>query len=435
MTRGKRGLEALLLAVLLAVVALLDLDDLTFHADESSRIASSKSFEALVGLDFDSPVWEERHLMLTQPPLSRYVIGVGRTLGGYDASALNTSWQWDRSDAANIKAGAMPSPALLWWSRLPMAVLAVGSGLLLFLLARAIAGPAGGYAILLLYVANDYVLYTIRLALGEGPLLAAALLATVAACQAVRHWPRAADAATPSWRAYRPALVWLTVCGVAGGLAGAAKLNGLAAALAGVVMAVVLALAGDRGLSLARRAGLALAGGALVALSAAAVFVAVNPFLYSDPVGRSLEMLAFRVDEMEQQYEATPPSRIADLHDRLTIVPQRVFKQHATLDFPLALRLNLALTAAGFAYLLYRSGRWLRGDQAAGAAMVALVFGVTLSAPALLTPLDWPRYFLFPVVFSTLCIAVALGGAARWLWSQRRAANQAISASRGGSGV
>jgi hypothetical protein len=42
------------------------------------------------------------------------------------------------------------------------------------------------------------------------------------------------------------------------------------------------------------------------------------------------------------------------------------------------------------------------------ASLAILIGGASGSIPALFTPLDWDRYYLLPVYFSTLVIAVGL---------------------------
>ena len=40
--------------------------------------------------------------------------------------------------------------------------------------------------------------------------------------------------------------------------------------------------------------------------------------------------------------------------------------------------------------------------------MVVLLVGIITAGPSFLTPLDWERYYLLPIFFSTLFIAVAI---------------------------
>jgi hypothetical protein len=60
--------------------------------------------------------------------------------------------------------------------------------------------------------------------------------------------------------------------------------------------------------------------------------------------------------------------------------------------------------------------RWLRRQHENHALVVLTVVGMAVSVPALFTPLDWPRYFLLPVFFSSFQIVLGLHVLARWIW-------------------
>jgi hypothetical protein len=49
---------------------------------------------------------------------------------------------------------------------------------------------------------------------------------------------------------------------------------------------------------------------------------------------------------------------------------------------------------------------------------VLLLFVVATATPALLTPLDWDRYYLLPLFFSTALIAAGLTWPARFIASR-----------------
>lgn len=420
-----RWLELILVSLLLAASYLTGISAVTFHGDESSRIFSSHSFEPFIHGDIHSHVWEEHYWTLTQPPLSRYVIGVGRSLGGYDDTRLNNPWNWFRSQERNIRDGNMPAPGLLWWSRLPMAVLAIISGLAVYYLVKAAVGPVGGLAAVLLFAFNPYLRETLRRALGESPVLAFTLLAALAALNAVPAWSRATADPRARRRAFFSPLAWLALVGILAGLAGLAKLNGLAAILAGMGLLAVAALSEPGRALLPRRLLGAGLGATVVGIAGLGIFVALNPFLYTDTLGRVQRMFDHRLTEMASQSESTR-DHIPDLVARLDILPQRIFEKDATLNFAGAELLNLSLTAVGLACLGYLTWRWLRGRHAPIAAASLLAFGLVMVVPALATPLDWDRYYLFPVVFSIICIGVCLGGLTRLALARRPRPSSAL---------
>src|SRR2546421_7611967 len=116
-------LEPLLLGCVLFAIFYPRVQSTEFHGDESLWIATSYYFDAFVEGKFDSPVWNESYETLTQPPVGRYVVGIGRTIGGYGYRDLNRPWNFNLSDEENIARGNKPNPNLLWWSRVPMCIL------------------------------------------------------------------------------------------------------------------------------------------------------------------------------------------------------------------------------------------------------------------------------------------------------------------------
>ncbi len=179
-TSPARWLEIPLLASILLFIFCTGIQAIPFHPDESQWIATSGAFEAYVSGDFASPTWNEALWTLTQPPGTRYIIALGRLAGGYHADQLNVPWSFGRDEPTNIAAGAMPSPGLLWWSRLPMALVSVVSLLLLFRLVSVTAGRIAGYMCLLLVTSNPFMLMTLRRAMAEAPLLLCLMLTAAA---------------------------------------------------------------------------------------------------------------------------------------------------------------------------------------------------------------------------------------------------------------
>ncbi len=410
-----RGLEIALVTLILAISYLPAIGDVEFHGDEANRIFSSESFEPFIAGEFSSHIWEENYWTLTQPPLSRYVIGVGRTLGGYDETQLNNPWNFFRSDERNLREGNMPSPGLLWWSRLPMAALAVVSGIALFYLVSAAVGPLGGWVAVLLFALNPYLHTALRQALGESPLLACILLTLLVALAAMPRWSGWVGDGRGAWPW---SVAWLGLVGALAGLAAEAKLNGLALIGAMMILAIVATLSEPGAAGWGRRLGGAGLGAGVIGAAGVGTFIALNPFLYQDTLGRVHRMFLHRLTEMQNQFEATQ-YRIPDGLARLTVLPQRIFDKNDSLSFYGSGWVTGALTVVGLAVLIILAWRWLRGRREPVAAPGLVVVGAAMVTPALSTILDWDRYYLLPVVFSTLCIAVAVGGVARWLWSKR----------------
>jgi len=429
--KGLRLLEVIVVCVVFGNAYFGRLEAVRFHGDESHWIATSYFFEALTTPGFGEPewlsqsvvpdkfpiperlvatlapeassthVWSAHYWTLTQPPVTRYMIALGRIAGGYGVSHLNVPWDFDTTDAQNARMGAYPSRGLLWSSRAMMAFLSIVSGVILFLLVRHYAGAIAGYSFAGMYVGSWYLLMHLRRAMSEAPLLFFTTLALLCAARALTVAPRRLGRA----------VAWLLLMSVCAGLAGAAKLNGLALGFAAAVLCFVVAFRYcGRDMKRWRVAFLA---ALLVLAVTAGVFILVNPFLYPQPWLRTVAMVQFRRWEMTNQAKNTQ-WRIPNLSARLRILPLRIFSDYPAVHIEF---FNELLTLLGL-YLLFRGAwRWLRGKAGmfegkatyAGIGIAILVVGAVTALPPLLTPLDWDRYYLYPVIFVSVSVAISLG--------------------------
>lgn len=407
------GVEWLVMGGILTAVYLTGIGNVPFHPDESQWIATSHYLEKFVNGRFTSPVWQEIPWVLTQPPMARYVIGIGRLAGGYGGDELNAPWLFSRDRETNLSEGRMPEPGLLWWSRLPMAVTAVICGLLLIFMARVVSGRPAGWILLLLFILPLYYPVQLRRAMGEALLLLFILLAVLAGYGAVRSWGLLKHTEGRQGRMWVRPLAWLLLLACCAGLGGAVKLNGLALVGAGMLLALVLAWKGRR---YPFAWGFAIAGLVLLPLLTMGVFTAVNPAMYAHPLQLTKSMLTFRADEIAIQQAASPQASLplTDIHKRITTVPNSILVFATVRAAPPLLKIAmLTLTLAGLGLLIYQAYQWWVNDIAGDgrrqdmSLVLLLVMGIMVWL-AFLTPLDWDRYYLPPVVLVSLGTAVSL---------------------------
>lgn len=412
-------LELILIAGIVLAIFLPRIQRIEFHGDESLWIASSYYLEAFVQGRFDSPVWRESYETLTQPPVGRYVIGLGRSIGGYGPRDLNRPWNFNLSSEENNARGNRPSSNLLWWSRFPMCVLAVLCAVVIFILISRCAGRLAGYLSIILIIFNPYLSATLFRAMGEAPLLAATMLAALAGDEAVKSWRRAEASNQSKRRGRNRPWMWFGIMGLFCGIAGAAKLNGLSNLAAGLALSLLTVFWLTGGVSKSRFFTSILSTSGLLVLVAALTFVVLNPYLYSDPIGHTRHMLEQRLSEMSRQQISVPSARISGpVTSRLFLIGDRIFHQCATMSFPGGWILNLLLFSLGLWFVLRALRVCLRNRAGPDTYLALSLIALTSSAPALMTPLDWDRYYLFPVFFSTAFIAlgifVVMRYASRW---------------------
>jgi hypothetical protein len=170
-----------------------------FHADESAWIGSSFVFEEYFKGRFNSPVWDQNYAgsdrqvvpITTNSTITRFFIGLGRRIGGIPRAELNLVWDFNMTAEQNAAEGRMPSAALLWWSRLPMAILAAAAIFLVYLVLRRSFGRLAAYSWTVLAAINSYFLLSFRRAMDEAALIFGICLILYCCMNCQRHPGRA----------------------------------------------------------------------------------------------------------------------------------------------------------------------------------------------------------------------------------------------------
>lgn len=403
-----RLVEVVALSAMVLWIFCTDLLAVPFHPDESQWIATSNVFEAFVRGDRASPLWDESLWTLTQPPGTRYIIGVGRSSGGYGANDLNVPWAFGRDQAANMAAGAMPAPELLWWSRFPMAILGTASCLVSFYLLTTTLNRTVGYLGLLLVATNPYMHTVLRRAMAEAPLLLALLLATWIGARMLRRLPNPRTyTLLGRTRCLLPAFGLLFGMSMCVGIAGSMKLSGLTATLGVLMVWMLTSTAPLTCRPMPSHIYLVLVGSLLAVTTTSLIFVALNPYLDPDPVGRTIKLVSFRANEMQKQ-QVDPTFVIDDIFERAAVTYTYLFRYTTIMRFPGVGIMHAVLWLLGVLQVFKRSWDCVRKDGSCDSSIILLVMAITCAGPMLLTPLNWDRYYLLPVWFSALIIAVGM---------------------------
>jgi len=393
-------LECGLILSLMIFVYCGDLAPVTFHPDESQWIANSSIFEAFVHGNNKSPGWKESYWALINPPLPPYIIGLGRIIGGLGISDLNDPWDFGKDYKTNIEQGRMPSDELLWWSRLPMGILAVTSIFAGFILLKILAGRIPAYIWIGLCTYSSYFQLMLKRAMSESPLLASIMLILLITYKLLL------DSDNKEIRNPGILYIYSIILGVGSGLAGSSKLNGLSTLACGITIAIIVAFRKIQTTTLKIR--FCMLAILIVILSSQFTFIFLNQYLWPDPLVRFGTLINQRAAIMRAQQADYPNSRIEGFNQRLQVVPVRVFQSYAAIRFDGSQYFNFIFFLIGISYILIRSLQYIKRLNNNPASMAILIVSAFSSLPPIFTPLDWDRYYLLPVTFSTIFIAVGI---------------------------
>jgi hypothetical protein len=394
-----------------------------FHPDESRWINRAHYIR-----DLSDPLgatWSDQYLIRGQPPMGSYVIGLGLWLQGRDVTT-NGPWDFHRGDEWNVNwnatYGNMPAQADLEASRRTNAVIGALTVALVFWIGTRLTNWIGGLAGALFLAINP-----LHTGLSSQALSDALLTLIIAAATLVIM----ALADRPTW----PRLILL---GVLLGAGASAKLSPLflAAGLAGIG-AVLLVDPWLRRIPWLGRLWAWLCpnnrprqlrlGWMLMALPVITFtfFILSYPYLWSDPITRTRNLIDFRQREMESQAriwdDRSVDTRLEALDrtwtafaDRYTSTGHLIEKagdyldrdwgRQSGIDPPfelaglivfLAIALNRGVLSRHFMALA------LIGGQAA-----AIVAGMRV---------DFNRYYLPILLFFAVCVGVLVGAAWQYL--------------------
>jgi len=374
------------------------INNVEFHGDESQWIATSVVFETFLSGDFQSAMWTESHWMLTQPHLPRYVIGVGRWICGIDTSELNPPYDWSVDYETNKERGNLPSDRLLNCSRFPMEVLSAISICTVYFLLKKMGGYFPALVWVFLIMHSDYFPLMLGRAMGESTLLASISFLMIISSYFL-------EVAGNSFNPIRFYL-YMFIFGIGVGFAGSSKLNGFSLLAVGVLFSILMAYRLKD--STKNKIYFVIISNIILIFSSLLVWITINPFLWPDPFSRTIEMFNYRVMEMSNQYELFPQSRISGILPRIKVLTKRIFQSYSSIRFIGSWILNLFFFCLGLISLSINSIRQIKSTKSNYIWIIFLLIGSLSSLPVLITPLDWDRYYLFPIYFSTISIVVGI---------------------------
>ncbi|MBK8026625.1 MAG: phospholipid carrier-dependent glycosyltransferase [Chloroflexi bacterium] len=411
-----------------------------FHGDEATQIAMSRDYTLIFREgNLDVVRYQEnpadpavQELRLINGVVNKLLVGLALSLRGYMADDLNQPWDWGADWDYNIANGHAPSTDLLIAARLPSALLTALGLLPMFALGWMVGGRSGALIAVVLYALHPALLVNGRRAMMEGSMIAFSLFTVLAGVWFAR---------TRSW--------WSAMLlALAAGLALASKHTAvftLVAVYGACALLVLVDFARASREHADKPPVRALLWLVLSAVGALMLFYALNPTWWGDPIGRAGQVLALRSDLLAGQTTAfggypdtgaalsgwlrqafIPPAQYYEVPAWAGAISGEISAYEASaLDGVRDLQaaglegvlFNLLLPLAALAGLGSLIGRGSRNPRARTVIVLWVVAMVVTTA--LLTPLEWQRYYL-PVHPAAMLMAAA--GAA---WSTRPAQRSA----------
>lgn len=433
--------RALLVPGVVAVAAALwfgfSLDSEPFFADESAHIAQTNYFRLLAEGNVDDPAWLHP-AAYDHGPIYKYLLGAGFYLTGREAAVprSTTSWEWWMAGHFDPPS----DPSVLITARRVLMFGAIAGCVALFAIGKTLRGVPTGLAAAALLAASPLYFTHARRAMADDLTQAFVLLGLWSFYRA----------SSSEKGALGPRVGWCLASGAFSGLAAATKLNGATALVAILGFVIASSLAQGRSMRWIERARTVLVG-VLVASAAAATFVGVNPYLYARPsedqlavslrsrppelereirelasagvLGRARHMLRHRTSSIEESMPRFADYALPTIPDRARAIVREGMGRWSAfgrLPFPAGVRSTMAAALV----LLGMIVLWSQGRRQASAGRVPAPWLFCLwplvEAGMLLgtLKLDWDRYYMGVVAWTSLLPVIGIAGLVHGFWDR-----------------
>ncbi len=381
------------------------------HRDESRWVGRAYFWNEL--FQPNSSTWADGVLTRNQPPLGSYLMGLGLTIQGHDTTttARNLLYDFTRSERWNQLRGRIPSIEDRDAGRRTDSFVGALVVLLTYAVARRLTNRVGGVAAALVLIPNSLYIYLASLA-GSDMLLTFFVISSALTALALADRPT-------WWRAI--------LLGVLLGLGTSTKLSPMLVAALVASYGVLLLIAGQpwRRRTDEDRTTIGLGLMLLtVPFTAFATFVLSYPYLWPDPIRRTIYMFQFRSGEMESQGELWEDRQVLGTFDALSRIRFHYDEQFSVsrwLSNEVQVRfgrgwdlpwLDLALGTLGVGLLvLLAAHHGLRSKYALVALLLLGQSAVTIAG----LQADFERYYMPIVVMFSVGIGVLIGMG--WDWA------------------
>ncbi len=392
----------LALTAILSLFAFWGLRLVPFHPDESTQLYMSADFDLLLH-DPLAMAWSPsksgslpQHYRLVDAPLTKYILGLGRSLTGQ--AALAADWDWSMNWDQNFTRGALPEPGLLQSGRAALVFLIPLDLLLVCIIGMRMGGKITGLLAELLFGLNALVLLHDRRAMAEPALTFGVIFCVWSFLDGNR----------------RP---WLA--GLAAAVASNAKQTGIFLLPVGLI-AVVLPLAEDFQRSHAEKIRRTLWRAAQYGMVFFVITVALNPILWAHPFQAAQAAWAERQELSLRQLADfnrlspetvlnSPARRFGTMLAHLFLVPPIFAETSNYLD---------DIRASETDYLAIGGHDLLRGMAVGGLLLIFTMFGLTLGIIRLFQTGFLRKSVLLIVILSTISLIIGIYTVVGFPWQR-----------------
>jgi len=314
-TRLKLGLLIPLVILIFSLVQNLDQVQVSpFHRDESRWIGRAFFIQEI--FHPFSNTWNDYYITNNQAPFANYIMGIGQFVFGQDIS-IGRIWDFNYTQAWNELVGAMPTPSEMDAGRRTNALIGAIVAMLVYMVGVRIGNRFGAFIGAAFLACHPLHILMSSQALSDEILALWIVSIFLAAMRFARR---------PSWQN-------TTVMAVLLGIGGSTKLTPLllSFALAGLGVALLVRWRFFPGFSPnpkhERDLGIKLVVQPFIAYF---TFVAVFPWLWVDPIGRTYRMFTARAQEMESQGNIWGNLHVATPIDALDRIGVRLSHDYST---------------------------------------------------------------------------------------------------------
>ena len=389
-----------LLAVLLFSL-LISWTKAGFLADEAYWISEGRYLH-LDGGEAGKEAWED-YWARRRPPLVKYIYGLasGDVPESLADLTLRNAYRGYRKSTEAL--AELTPPGNLFRGRVAAFLFALGTGILLWLIGRRLAGPSLAWTAVIIYSLDTFILTRSVRAVA---LPVEIFLACLMLYAALRYFSegRRAEFKSKSLLAAAPLSLVMALSLLAHQ---AGFLSVVFFALTTLLFGLLASSRDAAGTAWGKRAVRTAVGtlrwAALAAVTAAvslAVAVIFNPHLHREPLRRLFAGLSLMLQDMGDAAAMEAGLRFSGLLDRAVFFTKHAFPLfNPVYPFPLAgadqwwtftsplLAVNLALFTAGAALLLWRGLRRTRRDALPAGELILLIWGLVIITAGLL----WAR--------------------------------------------